>query len=55
MSQLIYGTANIKDNIALNSNICRMKVTGKYMEESYHLLEAVSRTERGKPQTYELQ
>jgi hypothetical protein len=45
MSQLIYGllygTANISDNIALNSSICMMKVTGKDMEESYHLLEAL--------------
>jgi len=45
MSQLIYsllyGTANILDNIALNSSICKMKVTGKDVEESYHLLEAL--------------
>jgi hypothetical protein len=45
MSQLIYGllygTANISDNIALNSSTCRMKVTGEDMEESYHLLEAL--------------
>jgi hypothetical protein len=30
---LLYGTANISDNIALNSSICKMKVTGKDMEE----------------------
>jgi hypothetical protein len=45
MSQLIYGLlygiANISDNIALNSSTCRMKVSGKDMEESYHLLETV--------------
>jgi len=37
MNQLIYGllysTASISDNIALNSHTCRMKVTGKDMEK----------------------
>jgi hypothetical protein len=38
---LLYGTASISDNIELNSSICRMKVTGKDMEEDYHLPEAL--------------
>jgi hypothetical protein len=40
MSQLIYGllygTANISDNIALNCSTCRMKVTGNLLTPKMH-------------------
>jgi hypothetical protein len=38
---VLYGTANISDNKEMNSSMSRMKMIGKDMEESYHLLEAL--------------